>query len=78
MTIILSDIHPHLPSWTRLAASSAGALSYMPEPLNALQTPSSLKKDRHLRTFCLSFHHFVEKSARRILEDAMTTAEGIW
>jgi len=76
--VLLSDIHPHLPAWARLIHQSpTKSLSYAPYPVDATHTPGELKKRRHLRTFCLAFHHFDEDGARRVLEDAMRTAEGI-
>lgn len=37
---------------------------------------SSWKDVRVLRLFCLSFHHFDDQLARKILEDTMETADG--
>ncbi|KAK4688067.1 hypothetical protein P7C73_g2033, partial [Tremellales sp. Uapishka_1] len=74
--IILSDLHPHLSSWEAQTRASQ-SLSFLPYPVDATRAPEALTQERHFRTFCLAFHHFGEEGARRVLEDAMRTAEGI-
>lgn len=77
--VVLSDLHPHTGEWQRLSSSSSNkALSFLPNPVDATMAPASVKQERHFRSFCLSFHHFSEDAATRVLEDAMRTAEGIW
>ena len=79
VTVLLSDLHPHVEAWERQTSRSISkSLSYLPYPVDATNSPSALKKERHLRTFCLAFHHFGEDGARRVLEDAMRTSVGIW
>ena len=76
--VLLSDIHPHLNAWEPLAAESPSqSLSFLPYPVDATRAPAALNEQRHLRTFCLAFHHFGEEGARRVMEDAMRTADGI-
>ncbi|ORY24396.1 hypothetical protein BCR39DRAFT_566630 [Naematelia encephala] len=76
--VFLSDIHPHLESWIHHSMESpTRSLSYLTFPVDAAHVPAHLKEERHLRTFFLAFHHFSEDAARRVLEDAMRTAEGI-
>lgn len=70
----LSDLHPH-PSWSKIAPRG-GSLTFIPHPVDA--TAASVGESRHLRTFCLAFHHFGETSARQVLEDAMRHSEGVW
>ena len=78
VSILLSDIQPHLSAWKRLASRSASAtLGYLPYPVDATRAPEKMTKQRHFRTFCLAFHHFDEEGAIRVLEDAMRTADGI-
>lgn len=76
--VLLSDLHPHLEAWTLQAKNAiSGCLSFLPYPVDATHAPLEIRKGRHIRTFCLSFHHFGEQGARRVLEDTMRTAEGI-
>ncbi|GFZ42620.1 hypothetical protein JCM24511_00337 [Saitozyma sp. JCM 24511] len=76
--VLLSDLHPHTTAWARHAsASPSGSLSFVADPVDALRAPQAIRAKRHLRTFCLSFHHFGESGARAILQDAMESAEGI-
>ncbi|WVQ83626.1 hypothetical protein IAT38_005767 [Cryptococcus sp. DSM 104549] len=80
--IYLSDLHPHTTSALALPTAStpeplSSHLSYIPESVDATNAPPSVTSERHIRTFFLSFHHFNEDAARRVLADAMKTAEGI-
>lgn len=79
MTVLLTDLQPPLPQWAPLSrASPTKSLSYAPHPVDATHVPSDISKKRHIRTFCLAFHHFDEEGARRVLEDAMLTSEAVW
>ena len=78
ISILLSDIQPHLSAWKRLSSESvSSSLGYLPYPVDATRAPEKMTKQRHFRTFCLAFHHFDEEGAVRVLEDAMRTADGI-
>lgn len=77
--VLLSDLHPHIPAWEKqVALSSTKSLSFLPYPVDATASPKGLSQKRHLRTFCLAFHHFGEEGAQRVMEDAMRNAEGLW
>jgi hypothetical protein len=77
--VLLSDLHPPLKTYESLKQESPSqSLSYFPHSVDATRAPETLKRQRHLRTFCLAFHHFAEDGARRVLEDAMRSSEGIW
>lgn len=77
--VSLSDLYPHTQAWEKqVGLSSTRSLSFLPYPVDATASPKGLSQKRHLRTFCLAFHHFGEKGARRAMEDAMRNAEGIW
>ena len=76
--VLMSDLHPSLPAWTKHATNStSAALAFLPYAVDATHAPMEVRKGRHIRTFCLSFHHFDEDGARRVLEDAMRTADGV-
>ncbi|KAL8829457.1 MAG: hypothetical protein Q9170_006165, partial [Blastenia crenularia] len=86
---ILTDIHPHIPSW-RLACSKSPRLHYIPTPINACSTPPNLlsltqkpssqtqplpeRKPFHL--FSLAFHHFPNPPARSQLKNTLQHSSG--
>ncbi|ORX33676.1 hypothetical protein BD324DRAFT_610525 [Kockovaella imperatae] len=75
---VLSDLNPHLSSWAKATATStSNALSFIPYPVDATHAPAELTRERHIRTFCLSFHHFNEDAARKIIQDAIKGADAL-
>ncbi|KAL8775220.1 MAG: hypothetical protein Q9209_000226 [Squamulea sp. 1 TL-2023] len=82
---ILTDIHPHIPSW-RLACSSSPHLHYVPAPIDASASPPDLLSKIHsstplphrkpFRLFSLAFHHFDDPLARAVLKDTLLTSSG--
>ncbi len=87
LRFVLSDLHPHVQAWKRAAAQSR-YLSYVPTSVDAtaasqedlvrvLRGHAPLSPEPHVfRLFCLSFHHFDDPLASRILQDAMANADG--
>ncbi|KAF2400266.1 hypothetical protein EJ06DRAFT_556604 [Trichodelitschia bisporula] len=88
---LLTDIHPHIESWTSLCAKSEH-LRFVPEPVDATDPPAAvisatactndsaagiISGRRVFRLFCLSFHHFDDALARRVMESTLATADGI-
>ncbi|KAL8649454.1 MAG: hypothetical protein Q9226_005571 [Calogaya cf. arnoldii] len=82
---ILTDIHPHIPSW-RLACSHSPHLHYVPHPIDASAAPRSLLSQiqtstpiphrKPFRLFSLAFHHFSDPLARAVLKDTLLTSSG--
>ena len=85
---ILTDLHPDISAWRKASRSSkAEALHYVPTPVDALSTDS---KDlvklvlpasqahgiKTFRLFSLSFHHFDDEPATRILRSILRNDEG--
>ena len=78
---VMTDLHPHVEAW-RLAARESPHLDYVADSVDAANAPSRVTADgsdrvRDFRLFCLSFHHFDDQMARRILRDTMAKSDGI-
>jgi hypothetical protein len=67
VSIKLTDKYPHPAALRQWAATSQPGVEYVPEPVDALDPPPSLKG---MRTLFEGFHHFAPKDARSILRDA--------
>ncbi|EIW66592.1 hypothetical protein TREMEDRAFT_34976 [Tremella mesenterica DSM 1558] len=75
--VVMSDLYPHVGAWKKHIISPTSPLSYLSYPVDATRFPEEGTEQRHLRTFCLSFHHFNQTQARAILADAMRSSDGI-
>jgi hypothetical protein len=88
---VMSDLYPNLDSWMEVCSRSKGSLSFIPQSVDATDPPVSatsatspasrtiegFRSDtRVFRLYCLSFHHFGDKMARKVLESTMQTADG--
>ena len=65
-SLIVTDLYPNREAWR------AAALEGSPEPVNALDVPSTL---RGVRLMFSGFHHFQPEQARGILQDAVDKGE---
>ena len=80
---VMTDIHPHLPDWVK-ASKKSNHLYYVPSPVDAASAPHDLlsmagtkeKNKEIFRLFSLSFHHFPDPLATRILHNTLTTSSG--
>lgn len=72
--VCLTDRVPNIDSYERNRISSGNGLVFHPIPVDALSIPHGL---RGFRTFFNSFHHFQPDEARSILQDAVTSGQGI-
>jgi hypothetical protein len=88
---LLTDIRPHLDAWLQACAKSEN-LSFIPQPVDATGPPiavtsatssahgrenSRFSSDtRVFRLYCLSFHHFPDDLARKVLKSTLETADG--
>ncbi|CAD0084530.1 unnamed protein product, partial [Aureobasidium vineae] len=86
----LSDFHPNLDAWMPLATHSAN-LSFIPQPVDATNTsqapPLIISKTssstgstgdhKSIHLYNLSFHHFDDKSAQKIMNSTLETADGL-
>ncbi|AHG93014.1 hypothetical protein J421_5479 (plasmid) [Gemmatirosa kalamazoonensis] len=65
----LTDLHPNVRAYERLAAESGGVITGTPTPVSADAVPQTLAG---VRTMFSAFHHFAPADARRVLADAAT------
>ncbi|KAI9832443.1 MAG: hypothetical protein M1826_001767 [Phylliscum demangeonii] len=81
---VLSDLRPHVEAWRSLAGKSEH-LDYIPRSVDAANVPADIISNqagdgsvatRQIRILCLSFHHFDDRLARRVLRDTMEKADG--
>ncbi|RKF57159.1 hypothetical protein OnM2_076051 [Erysiphe neolycopersici] len=75
---VLTDLHPHIPEWTRIS-KHAENISFISESVDATCAPSSVKSNdeqKIFRFFNLSFHHFDDQLATDILRNSFNTADG--
>ena len=67
LKIILTDFYPNIPAFKEMKNRDR-VFDYTTESINALDVPPQLKG---FRTQFLSFHHFKEAEAQRILQNAV-------
>ncbi|KAI5200529.1 hypothetical protein E4T39_05651 [Aureobasidium subglaciale] len=86
----LSDFHPNLDAWMPLATHSAN-LSFIPQSVDATDTlhapplvvsktsslPNSTGDHKSIHLYSLSFHHFEDASAQKIMTNTLATADGL-
>ena len=80
---VMTDIHPHLPEWVK-ACKKSNHLHYVPSPVDAANAPRDLlsmagtheRKKKIFRLYSLSFHHFPDPLATRILHNTLTNSSG--
>jgi len=91
LPFVLSDLHPHIDHWMKICPQSPN-LSFIPQPVDATDPPIAVTSlsspDGHsadgefasdtrvFRLYCLSFHHFDDVLAQKVLESTMATADG--
>lgn len=89
LKFVLSDIAPNVAAWGEHAKHSEN-ISYVPYSVDAASPPEELMshgapttddvgKADHEKVFplyCLSFHHFLDPEARRILQSTLSTSDG--
>ncbi len=83
---VLTDISPHVSAWEALANKSDN-IGYIAESIDATNAPTAetLLKDvsgvegkKIMRLFSLSFHHFDDDLAAKVLENTVETSDGFW
>jgi hypothetical protein len=74
VTARLSDLRPHREALAQVAAASGGAITVVPEPVDAAAVPPALDG---FRLIANAFHHFRPEAARRVLADAVRQRRGI-
>lgn len=72
--IVLTDLFPYPRAWDRVRAASAGAVTFVAEPVDARAVPPALTG---FRTMFSSFHHLAPAEAREVIADAVARHEGI-
>lgn len=83
----LSDLHPHIDAWMEHASRSPH-LSFIPQPVDATRAPPSVISKTSSRCpipesatmmihlFCLSFHHFSDEQASRVMRSTLESSDG--
>ena len=64
----LTDKDPNLAAFERLSSQHPLGIRYIPAPVKAMKVPEYLEG---LRTIFSAFHHFAQKSARLVLQNAV-------
>ena len=78
---VLSDLHPPLQDWEALERTSPH-IRYVPRPVDATNPPPPMTPSPHeqlvrkrIHLFCLSFHHFDDEAAYKILRNTVNNAD---
>lgn len=72
--IVLTDRFPNLAAFRLARDHSGGIIDFREEPLDARSLPEELSG---FRTLFSSFHHFNTAQAKRVLQDAVDSGQGI-
>jgi hypothetical protein len=72
--VCLTDKYPNLQAFERAWSSSHQRVAYCAQAVDATDVPAALKG---FRTMFSSFHHFAPDDARRVLQDAVTSGQGV-
>lgn len=72
--IRLTDLHPNIDAFDRIARETDGAVSGEARAISADAVPEDLEG---FRTIFTAFHHFPPPLARRVLADAIARGQGI-
>ena len=70
----LTDLYPDTELGKQVLQQSGNKLSYYPHPVNAADVPVTLQG---FRTMFSAFHHFDDSTAKRVLQNAVETGEGV-
>ncbi|MBB5501154.1 class I SAM-dependent methyltransferase [Paraburkholderia sp. MM5384-R2] len=74
VTVQLTDFYPNRAACERVSAGAAGRVTYVSEPVDAMDVPSGFDG---VRTMFNAFHHFRPDDARAILADAVMKRRAI-
>jgi len=83
---VLTDISPHVQAWEAIAKKSEN-VSYVEQSVDATNAPGAetllrnvpgVEGKKTMRLFSLSFHHFDDGLAARVLQNAVETSDGFW
>ncbi|WP_400193730.1 class I SAM-dependent methyltransferase [Hymenobacter sp. B81] len=72
--ITLTDLYPQPTAWQYQQTATAGAIGFVPAPVNALQVPADLPG---FRAVFSAFHHFRPALGEALLRDAVQAGRGI-
>ncbi|WP_233808108.1 class I SAM-dependent methyltransferase [Paraburkholderia sp. HP33-1] len=74
VTVQLTDFYPNRAAHERVSAASTARVTYVSEPVDAMDVPSGFDG---VRTMFNAFHHFRPHDARAILADAVAKRRAI-
>ena len=72
--ILLSDLYPNILIYSYLEAKTKKGISYISKPVDAINVPSEANG---FRTIFSGFHHFDQKTAKKVLQNAVDARQGI-
>lgn len=72
--IRLTDLYPNLLFCKNLEAKTNKGISFISQPVDAINVPSEA---HGFRTIFSGFHHFDQKTAKRVLQNAVDAGQGI-
>lgn len=80
LRFILTDLHPHVQAWSAIKQKTPH-IDYISQSVDASNAPSEAVnggpgRARVFRLFCLSFHHFDDQLASKILQDCFAKSDG--
>lgn len=75
--ITLSDLHPDLDTFRRMAQEYPACVDYVSEPVDASAVPTAAS-GHPLRSMCTGFHHFSPTQARKMLAATVANADGLF
>ncbi len=70
----VTDLYPNIIAYKQLQADTNGSITYYEQSVNAMAVPQTLTG---FRTIFSGFHHFDEKTAQQVLQNAVDAKEGI-
>jgi hypothetical protein len=74
---LLTDLHPRVEAWRLLRERSAGAIDFVPEPVDATAIPAALAAGR-ARSIINVLHHLPPELARAVFADAVRSSRGLF
>ncbi|KAJ3183752.1 hypothetical protein HDU87_005868 [Geranomyces variabilis] len=71
----MSDLFPDVSAWQQ-AAAGRPRLKFLEDSVDATNPPAAVRKMKAFRAFFLSFHHFDDALAKRVVKSAMANGDG--
>ncbi|KAI8588643.1 hypothetical protein BDZ88DRAFT_444463 [Geranomyces variabilis] len=72
----MTDLFPDVRAWQQ-AAAGRSRLKFIENSVDATNPPATVRNMKAFRAFFLSFHHFDDVLAKRVVKSAMANGDGI-